>query len=339
MPSRRKRPASGHRPHTFAVIAALAGAAGIVAFVVVGSSVPAPRTPGVIQMTEIKIAPEIDGRVARIVVRAGAPVRAGDDLALLSNPELEAALVLAKAQLAEAQAASDRVYAGVRIEEVKALQHQIDVDKADLLYAEQQLARISQLAAHANASAQELDQATAAATAARAKVADAQAAYLAASLGATPEELATADAKLADAAAAVDVVAARVAKLRIRAPADGTVALLVTEPGEAVVPGQTLMTLEAGGRAWASFNLREDQFAGLRLGSAVRLVPAGGGQAIDARIAEIVPRGEFATWRAARAVGDHDLNGFMLRADPVAATPDALRPGMTVWLESAPARN
>lgn len=31
---------------------------------------------------------------------------------------------------------------------------------------------------------------------------------------------------------------------------------------------------------------------------------------IKARIDEIVPRGEFATWRAARAVGDYDLNIF-----------------------------
>ena len=38
---------------------------------------------------------------------------------------------------------------------------------------------------------------------------------------------------------------------------------------------------------------------------------------IDARIAEIVPRGEFAIWRAARAVGDYDLNTFLIRVDPV----------------------
>jgi HlyD family secretion protein len=44
-----------------------------------------------------------------------------------------------------------------------------------------------------------------------------------------------------------------------------------------------------------------------------------------------VPRGEFATWRAARAVGDYDLNTLLIRADPTRATP-GLQPGMTVWL-------
>ena len=33
----------------------------------------------------------------------------------------------------------------------------------------------------------------------------------------------------------------------------------------------------------------------------------------------------------ARAVGDHDLNSFRLRLDPLAAT-EGLQPGMTVWL-------
>jgi HlyD family secretion protein len=46
---------------------------------------------------------------------------------------------------------------------------------------------------------------------------------------------------------------------------------------------------------------------------------------------ELRPLGEFATWRAARAVGDHDLNSFRMRLDPVADA-GRLEPGMTVWL-------
>jgi multidrug resistance efflux pump len=54
------------------------------------------------------------------------------------------------------------------------------------------------------------------------------------------------------------VIAARAAKLRVNAPADGAVALLVAEPGEAIVPGQPLMTLYKvgykAGQRWARFN-------------------------------------------------------------------------------------
>ncbi len=39
----------------------------------------------------------------------------------------------------------------------------------------------------------------------------------------------------------------------------------------------------------------------------------------------------LAIWYLARAVGDHDLNTFLIRANPV-ANGAGLQPGMTVWL-------
>jgi hypothetical protein len=53
---------------------------------------------------------------------------------------------------------------------------------------------------------------------------------------------------------------------------------------------------------------------------------------IDGRVAELRPLGEFAAWRAARAFGDHDLNSFFVRVDPL--SPGAApAPGQSVWLE------
>jgi len=95
------------------------------------------------------------------------------------------------------------------------------------------------------------------------------------------------------------------------------------------------MPLQARGQAWTSFNLREDQLDGLTIGIPVELTTADGNAPINARIDEIVPRGEFATWRAARAVGDHDPNTFVLRADPVGPASEALQPGKSVWLNPA----
>ena len=326
MPSSRNQ-----RLHTVAVVLVLGAAAGILAFLILRPGIGAPRSPGLVQSTEIEIAPEISGRLARFAVAAGQPVHQGQLLAELSNPELEAALVLARAQLGEARAGRARVYAGIRQEEVDARARDVDMANANLVYAQQQYGRTSQLAATGFASRQALDKATAAVETASATLARAKERHQAARLGPTREDRAIADAKVDAAAAAVTVVAARVAKLRIGAPTDGTVGLLVAEPGEAIVPGQPVMTLQAAGRRWASFNLREDRLGGLRLGAPVALLPPDGGASIEARIDEIVPRGEFATWRAARAVGDYDLNTFLIRADPPGAAP-GLQPGMTVWL-------
>jgi HlyD family secretion protein len=328
------RSSSAQRFHTIAVVVVLAAAAGILAFLILRPGVVARPPPGVVQPTEIKIAPEISGRLSHFAVAPGQAVRKGDILAELSNPELEAALVLAQAQLGQARAARDRVYAGPRQEQVDALAQDIDMANANLTYARQQFARTSQLAAAGFASHQDLDKATAAVETAGANLASAKERYEAARLGPTKEERAVADATVDAASAAVAAVAARVAKLQIRASSDGEVGILVAEPGEAIVPGQPLMTLHAAGKRWASFNLREDQLDGLRIGSRVELLPAGGTASIDAQVDEIVPRGEFATWRAARAVGDYDLNTLLIRADPVGMA-GGIQPGMTVWLKPA----
>jgi HlyD family secretion protein len=262
-------------------------------------------------------------------------VHKGDVLVELANPELSAALVLANAQTDEARAARDRIYAGIREEQVGMLEREIETAKANLTYAEQEFARKAKLAADGFASRQELDQASAAVGVARARLASAQENYQAAHLGPIREELAIADAKVDQAAASAAVIAARVAKLRIGAPTDGVVKLIVAEPGEAVIPDQPVMTIEPTGRRWASFNLREDQLGELRIGASVQLAPAGRNGRIDARVTEIIPRGEFAVWRAARVVGDHDLNTFLLRLDPIGDAPASLEPGMTVSATSA----
>jgi HlyD family secretion protein len=106
--------------------------------------------------------------------------------------------------------------------------------------------------------------------------------------------------------------------------------VLVAEPGEAVIPGQPVMTLDAAKERWITFNLREDRLDGIDIGTKLDLIAAGG-RTIAARVTEIRGLGEFATWRAARAIVDHDLNTFLIRADP-AANDGALEPGMTVWL-------
>jgi HlyD family secretion protein len=321
--------------YSIAAAAALAGVAGILAFVIVGSDiVAAPRVPGLVHVTEIKIAPEISGRLARFVVRPGETVRAGDDLVELANPELSASLVLASAQLGEARAARDRVYAGMREEQVAALERAIEIARGNLLYAEQEYARVAILAKDGFASAQELDKATAAVNRSRAELAQAEKLYEAAHVGPIKAVLAVADAKVDAAAAAVAVIAARVAKLRLKTPTNGIVSHIVAEPGEAVVAGQPVMTIEADGQRWASFNLREDQLRDLRLAAFVRLLPARGGNDVSGRVTELIPRGEFATWRAARVVGDHDLNTLLLRIDTVGSSPNGLQPGMTVWLQS-----
>jgi HlyD family secretion protein len=302
---------------------------GTTGYFVFGGHAAAPPIPGLVRVTEIKIAPEISGRMKQFHVAAGDVVHRGDLLAELDNPELGAAVVEAKAAVDFARAGRDRVYAGLRQEQVDILAREIDKARSDLGYAQLQLRRTAALASRDNASRQDLDKTTAAAAERQAELDAAQARHDAGVAGPTLEERNAADAKVAQAEAALTSLERRLDKTRLAAPVDGIVQVLVAEPGEAIVPGQPVMTIDAARDRWITFNVREDRLAGIDIGTPLDLV-AEGGRTIAARVTEIRGLGEFATWRAARATGDHDLNTFLVRVDP--QTSGGLEPGMTVWL-------
>ena len=243
-------------------------------------------------------------------------------MALLSNPELWAAVGAARALVDKARSDRDRVYAGVREEQVQGLQREIPKAQAIHAQAAQDLARKAALASRSDASAQALDTAKAAEARAVADIAFAEAKYA--------EERALADATVAAAEAARDVVEARAAKMLLTAPADGVIAILASEVGEAVVPGAPVLTISPDNGIWFGFNLREDALGGLAIGSSVPVRTPAQAEPVQAKVAEMWNRGEFATWRA---TGDHDLNTFFVRLDPVVPVA-TLKPGQTVWLNT-----
>ena len=164
-------------------------------------------------------------------------------------------------------------------------------------------------------------------------MAEAQANYDAAVAGPTREERAIADAQVQAAAAAVTVLERRLEKMILRAPADGVVSVIAAEVGENVRPGQAILMVEASGRQWLSFNVREDHLGGLVMGNTVSVIRNGADGIIKSVITELRPLGIFATWQAERVIGDHDRNTLRLRLDPD-GEPAGLEPGMTVWIEN-----
>jgi HlyD family secretion protein len=292
----------------------------------------APAIVGVVRATEVRVEPEVNGQLVSIEVEKGAHVHAGDILARLSAVELTAQADQARAALASTTANRNNVYVGVRREQVDSLKAGIAKGSARLEYVQAQLTRTSTLARQSFESQQALDQAENDAASARADVAEAQANYDAAVAGPTREERAIADAQVQAAAASVAVLQRRLEKMVLRAPADGVVSVVVAEVGENVRAGQPILMVEAAGKQWLSFNVREDYLDGLTVGKAVDVMRGGTGGAIKGVVTTLRPLGTFATWQAERVIGDHDRNTLRMRLDPLAQPAD-LEPGMTVWVE------
>jgi HlyD family secretion protein len=267
--------------------------------------------------TEIRVAPEISGRLARFLVEPGQMVQSGQPVAVLGNPELWAAVGAARAQVDKARSDRDRVYAGVRDEQVQALQREIEKARAAHTQAEQELARKSVLAARSDASQQELDTATAQEASKRRSRARPRPALCGGAARPTRR----------NARWRMRPWTRRRRKRRRGGPCGK---MLLHAPSQARSPfwwrgrrsgraGRTVLTLVPDNGTWFGFNLREDALHGLAIGSVVPVHTTAQAEPISAKLVEMRNWGEFAVWRAARATGDHDLNTLFLRLDPVTA--------------------
>src|SRR5882757_3325378 len=246
----------------------------------------AAKIVGVVRTTEVRVEPEVNGQLTSITVKKGAQVHAGDILARLSAVELTAQADQARAALASATANRNNVYAGVRREQVDSLKAAIAKASARLDYVQAQLTRTSTLARQSSESQQSLDQAENDAASARADVAAAQANYDAAVAGPTREERAIADVQVQAATAAVTVLERRLDKMVLRAPAAGVVSVIAAEVGENVHAGQPILMVEAAGKQWLSFNVREDHLNRLSMGETASVIRNGADGAIKAAITE-----------------------------------------------------
>ena len=322
---------------TIAILATVLviGAAGAALFRFETQRKPRPPLIGVVHETEIRIAPDISARLASIAMNTGQEAHKGETLATLSSPEIAASLEEARANLESARASLANVVAGVRQEERDTAAQNVAIADSNLTLAKQQFARVSVLAAKNYASRQQYDEDAAALSKAEASLVLANAALDQTKAGPTKEELAVAQSEVALAQATVADLEAQLAKTTLTSPVDGIARLLVAERGEAISPGQPVLTLGVAGDRWFKFTIREDRLQDLTMGSKITLRTAAGDR-FEAKVTELRPLGEFAVWRAARAVGDHDINSFFLRADPTGPTPK-LEPGMTVWIDEGQA--
>lgn len=318
---------AGFRLLGIAMVAALASGA---LYLLARPETPSP-IQGVVHATEVRVAPEVGGHLAAVHVRNGAHVKRGDVLAELSAVELAASAQQARAAYERALADRNNVFAGVRNEEIATSAAEVDKAKSRLLYADQQLNRFSRLVDANFAPRQALDNARKEAASARAYVAEATANHASARAGPTRQERAIAEASALAAGAQVAVLETRLRKTVLYAPTDGTVSVVAGEVGEAIRAGQTIITIEADAQPWMSFNVREDRLAGISVGSAVDVHVAGQSAPLPGVVTELSAIGQFATWQAERAVGDHDRNTLRLRVEPRADS-SKLEPGMTVWL-------
>jgi len=288
---------------------------------------------GQIDARYVDVSAKILGRVAKLEVREGDAVRPGTALLVLDSPEVKDKVSQAQAALGAARARQQLLDDGMRREEIETTKATWQRAVSDANLAETTFRRINVLYKDGLVSQQRNDEVETAYRSALAAAAAARAQYDLSLNGFRREERTAAAATTQGAVAVVDEIESLAADTVLRAPMSGEVDKIILQQGELAAPGFPILTLVNLDDVWAVFNLRENELAGVRIGTVFKgRVPALGGRAVSFEVYYISPKGEYATWRATRQSSGYDIKTFEVRARPRAAI-EGLRPGMSVLVE------
>lgn len=248
--------------------------------------------PGIVEPWggQVELSAQEPGWIAQIRVREGEPVHAGQVLAVLEDAPQRHAVELARADLAEAASALERIERGATAEELRQAQADAEAQAARAAFAQASAARLERLRSAAAVADEEADRVSAEARAQGALAERAAARLAELRRGARREDRAAARARVSGARARLELAEANLEGRRVAAPEAATVLLSRFHPGEFYAAGSgSLFTLGDVSRLQvrlevdeidaqevdrgAACALQSDAGAPLGQGTVVRLAP------------------------------------------------------------------
>jgi HlyD family secretion protein len=297
-----------------------------------------------VEATEVRVAPQVGGRLIDVVVAEGDRVAKGAVLARIDTSDAELALRRAEADRDQALAALRLLEAGARPEDVRQARAQADSAQADVAAAESELRSASEdvtrfeglLQSNAGSRKQRDDAVTrrdvaaARVTAARERARAAAEAVARLRAGARAEEIAGARARVAAGEAQIATLQKNVADAVLTAPVAGLVTAKLADAGEMVAPRTPVAAITDMDHAWANVYVDEPVVPRLRLGQPVTLV-TDAGQRLQGSITFISPKAEF-TPRNVQTADERSKLVYRIKVT-VDNREGVLKPGMPVEAE------
>ena len=230
---------------------------------------------GQVEVSEYRVSSKVPGRILEIRVKEGDYVNVGDTLAILDAPEVRAKMTQAQSAENAAAAMDEMANNGARQEQVRGAFAVLQQAKAGLEIAQKSYNRVQRLYDEGVMTAQKRDEAFANYKALEAQVKAAQSQYDMARNGARTEEKKAAAAQVNRAKGAVAEVNSYIHETMQIAQMAGEVSDVYPKVGELVGTGSPIMSVSLMNDIWGTFNVREDQLDGMKVGSIVTaFVPA-----------------------------------------------------------------
>jgi len=287
---------------------------------------------GQVEVTEYRVSAKLIGRIVELRVKEGDYVHSGDTLAILEVPEVSAQRNVAEATEGAANALSEMTNKGARQEQIQGAFQLWQQAIAARDISKKSYTRIQNLFNEGVMSAQKRDETFAAYKATEAQVLAAKSQYDMAKNGARSEEKQAAAKQAQAAKSAVDVVKSLLKETVQVATADGEVSEIYPHVGELVSIGSPIMSISVLDDMWGTFNVREDQLKGLKVGDTFTAYSPAFNKDIKMKVYYMKDEGSYATWKATKANGQYDLKTFEIKARPIKKF-NGLRPGMSLIIK------
>ena len=318
------------------ILLAVIGFAAVVVIVAIIGFFTLGRTPEIVQgeveVSEYRVSSKLPGRIVDLRVKEGDYVHVGDTLAILEVPEVSAQQRVAEATKDAAAAMSDMADNGARKEQIRGAYELWQQAEAALTISEKSYRRVQHLFDEGVMSAQKRDEAFAAYKATEAQVRAAKSQYDLARNGAREEEKRAAAKQAQAAKGAVDVVKSLLKETVQVSHVEGEVSDVYPKVGELVGIGSPIMSISIMKDMWGTFNVREDQLKGMKVGSVFTAFSPAFNKDIKMKVYYIKDQGSYAVWKATKANGQYDLKTFEVKARPLQKF-DGLRPGMSLIIK------
>jgi HlyD family secretion protein len=300
-----------------------------------------------VEATEVRVAPEVGGRIIDLPVAEGDRLQVGSVIARLSTTDTELAITRAEAERSQAAAELRLLEAGARPEDIRQARAQAASADAEVGAAEAELASAAAdlerfealLRTNAGSRKQRDDAATRrAVTEARVKAAAEQARAAHETLarlraGARPEEIAARRARVAAVEAQIGSLRKSLADALLTSPVAGVVTSKLADAGETIAPRTAVVVVTDLDRAWANVYVDEPLVPTLRLGQKVTLL-TDAGQRLEGAITFISPKAEFTPRNVQTA---EERSRLVYRIKVTTDNKDGvLKPGMPIEAEFPP---
>jgi HlyD family secretion protein len=265
------------------------------------------RASGHVEATDVRLAPEVGGRITSFDVKEGDRVEAGARILTIDPTDIELAIARARTDQASAEAQLRLVRVAARPEDVRQAEAQVNAARADVVSAQAEveaaaadLKRFELLLERKSGAPKQRDDAATRLEVAKARLAAtndrvdaAQAALARVNASARPEEIGVAQARIATAQAAIASLEKQLKDTTLSAPVGGVVTEKLAEAGEVVAPRSAVLVITDLDHAWADVYVPEPAVPRIKLGQPATLFTDAGGAGLPGTVTYISPKAEF----------------------------------------------